>query len=291
MKNLLTVDLEDWFSVEVLQGALPPDTWDGLESVVERNTINVLDLFDTHDVKATFFVLGWIADKHPELIQEVAHRGHEIACHSYYHRMVSSLTPDEFRRDTDMAINAIVKACSRIPMGYRSPTWGVKSDMMWAFDIMADLGFEYDSSIFRTKHDLYGDMSAAQEPYPIKTSSGRVILEIPVLPVEDRRIPIGGGGWLRHRPYWYTRKHMRLMNERQMPIVVYFHPWELDSNLPEKSLLRYMKKKRGPVKDWVRQYMGVASMRIKVEKLLKDFEFIPIKDSLETFKARRRNTT
>jgi polysaccharide deacetylase family protein (PEP-CTERM system associated) len=291
MKNLLTVDLEDWFSVEVLKDALPPDTWDRQESVVERNTIDVLDLFDAHSVKATFFVLGWIADKHPELIQEVAHRGHEIACHSYYHRMVSSLTPDEFRRDTDMAINAIVKACSIMPIGYRSPTWGIKSSMTWAFDILDELGFEYDSSVIRTKHDLYGDPDAPQEPHPIKVASGGTFYEIPVITIDTDLTAVSGGGWLRHKPYWYTKKHMRIMNQRKMPMVVYFHPWELDQNLPEKGLLTYMKKKRGPIKDWVRQYMGVASMKIKVEKLLKDFEFAPIKDSLETFKARRRNTT
>lgn len=291
MKNLLTVDLEDWFSVEVLKDSLPPDTWDGLESVVERNTIDVLDLFDEREVKATFFVLGWIADKYPELIQEVARRGHEIACHSYYHRMVSSLTPDEFKRDTDMAISAIVKACSRIPLGYRSPTWGIKSDMQWAFDILADLGFEYDSSIFPARHDLYGDPSAGKEPYPVTTASGKIVWEIPALPVDSPEVAVGGGGWLRHRPYWFSKKHIRIINERQMPVMVYFHPWELDQNLPEKGLLTYMKKKRGPVKDWVRQYMGVTSMRVKVEKLLKDFEFVPIKDSLETFKARRRKST
>ncbi len=295
MKNLLTVDLEDWFSVEVLKDALPPDTWDQQESVVERNTIDVLDLFDAHGVKATFFVLGWIADRHPELIQEVAHRGHEIACHSYYHRMVSSLAPDEFRQDTDLAINAIVKACGRIPLGYRSPTWGIKSDMMWAFDILAELGFEYDSSIFPTEHDLYGEPGGPREAYPINTSCGKTIIEIPAISAhggaEKGGAAVSGGGWLRHKPYWYTKRQLARMNKREMAMVIYFHPWELDQNLPEKGLLTYMKKKRGPIKDWVRQYMGVASMRIKVEKLLRDFEFIPIKDCLETFKARRRNTT
>ena len=290
MKNLLTVDLEDWFSVEVLKDALPPETWDGQESVVERNTIEVLNLFDRHEVKATFFVLGWIAERHPELIKEVARREHEIACHSYYHRMVSSLSPDEFRRDTDMAVEAIVNACGRIPIGYRSPTWGMQSDMTWAFDILAELGFEYDSSIFPTRHDLYGDLNAAQEPYPIRTTSGKIILEIPVMTVADKRTAVAGGGWLRHRPYWFTRREIERMNGREMAMVIYFHPWELDQNLPEKGLLTYIRKKRGPVKDWVRQYMGIASMKMKVEKLLRDFEFMPIKDSLETFKARRRNT-
>jgi len=290
MKNLLTVDLEDWFSVEVLKDALPPDTWDKQVSVVERNTIDVLDLFDARGVKATFFVLGWIADKHPELIQEVARRGHEIACHSYYHRMVSSLSPEEFKHDTDLAINAIVKACSRIPIGYRSPTWGIKSDMIWAYNILAEFGFKYDSSVFPTEHDLYGDPHAAKEPYPVRTISGLEIWEVPASTVLPGGKAIAGGGWLRHKPYWHTKKQIKRMNARDMAVMVYFHPWELDQNLPEKSLFKYMKKNRGPVKDWVRQYMGVASMKIKVDKLLKDFEFIPIEDSLETFKARRRNT-
>lgn len=289
MKNLLTVDLEDWFSVEVLKDALPPDTWDGLESVVEASTLKVLDLFDEHQVKATFFVLGWVADRHPELIQEVANRGHEIACHSYYHRMVSSMTPDEFKRDTNMAVEAIVKACSRIPVGYRSPTWGITSDMMWAFDILAELKFQYDSSIHPIHHDLYGHYGGPRHAYLVPTSSGKAIVEIPARSTRGG-IAVGGGGWLRHHPYWFSKREFKRLNERQMPMMVYFHPWELHGNLPEKKLLTYLKRKRGSVKDWLRQNMGMITMSKKLQNLLNDFEFMPMGEYAAAFKAERKET-
>ncbi len=290
MKNLLTVDLEDWFSVEVLKDALPPETWEKQESVVERNTIEVLDLFDAHGVKATFFVLGWIADRYPELIQEVARRGHEIACHSYYHRMVSSLTPDEFRRDTDLALEAIVKACSRIPVGYRSPTWGIKSDMIWAYNILAELGFVYDSSVHPVRHDIYGHYGGPREPHEVPTAQGRGIIEIPALSAHDGNA-VSGGGWLRHRPYWYTKGQIKRLNEeRKMRAIVYFHPWELDRNLPANRLWHVLKKKHMPLKDWTRHYMGVASMKKKVQKLLADFKFIPMEEFVAAFKAERKET-
>ena len=139
MKNIMTVDLEDWFSVEVLADVLPRESWHELDSVVVRNTRLILGLFARKNVKATFFVLGWIADRYPGLVAEVANAGHEIACHSYYHRKVSSLTPEQFRKDTDKAINAIAKACASIPQGYRSPSWGIRRDMTWAFDILGEL--------------------------------------------------------------------------------------------------------------------------------------------------------
>jgi len=291
MKNLLTVDLEDWFSVEPLLKSIPRETWKDQISVVKRSTREVLDLFDKHDhVKATFFVLGWIADQYPDLIQEVADRGHEIACHSYYHRMVSSLTPDEFKRDTDKAINAIVKACSRIPLGYRSPSWGIRPDMSWAFEILADFGFEYDSSISPIKHDIYGHPTARKAAYEIVTSSGKTIVEIPAstIIIQRRIVSIGGGGWFRQHPSWFTRWGIRKLNGRGMPVVIYFHPWELDRELPEKRLWTYRKKKRGSLKNWARQYMGNITMKPKLEKLLRGFEFGPIKDSLDLLQARRK---
>lgn len=289
MKNLLTVDLEDWFSVEVLKDALPPDTWEELESVVEPSTLEVLDIFDEHKVRATFFVLGWVADKHPELIQEVARRGHEIACHSYHHRMVSSLTRDEFIKDTHLAINAIVKACSRMPLGYRSPTWGMHSDMQWAFDVLAELGFEYDSSIHPIKHDLYGRSGDPRHAYLVSTSSGKSIIEIPARSTRNG-IAVGGGGWLRHHPYWFNKREFKRLNDRQMPMMVYFHPWEVHGNLPEKRLLTYLKLKRGSVKDWLRQNMGMITMRAKLKNLLDDFEFIPMEEFVAAFKSERKES-
>ncbi len=290
MKNILTVDLEDWFSVEVLSTALPPDSWGEQESVVERNTATILELLARKEVKATFFVLGWIADRYPHLIDDVARAGHEIACHSYYHRMVSSLTADEFRRDTDKAINAIVKACSQIPIGYRSPSWGMRRDMLWAYEILAEFGFQYDSSIFPVKHDIYGDPTAPTSPFEVKVSSGNSIVEIPAstLVVMGRVMPIGGGGWLRQFPYWFTRWGVRKLNAKHIPVMVYFHPWELDRNLPESGFVRTVLGRRGSLKNWLRQYKNIITAQTKIEKLLDTFDFVPIREYISALKERRK---
>ena len=293
MKNILTVDLEDWFSVEVLNTVIPPDRWEEQESVVEKNTLKILDLFAERGVTATFFVLGWIADRYPDLINEVARAGHEIACHSYYHRMVSSLTPDQFKQDTDRAISAIVNACSRLPVGYRSPSWGMKRDMQWAFDILADFGFEYDSSISPIKHDIYGDPSVQQSPplFEIPTSSGKTLIEIPasIIPVFGRVMAVGGG-WTRHYPYWFTRSGITRLNRAGMPAVIYFHPWELERSLFGKGLRDLVLGRRGSVKNWVRQCWSLNTMEKNLPKLLDDFDFLPVKDYIALWKSERRKT-
>ncbi len=154
MKNILTVDLEDWFSVETFGSVFTPDDWNKLTPVIEPTTEKILRLFERRKVTATFFVLGWVAHRYPALVAAIAAAGHEIACHSYHHRMVSSLSAEEFKKDTARAVDAISVACGQTPIGYRSPTWGVTRSMTWAYDILADLGFKYDSSIFPISHLL-----------------------------------------------------------------------------------------------------------------------------------------
>lgn len=277
MNNILTVDLEDWFSVEVLSAVFAPEDWDKQESVVERNTHKILDIFSRHNVRATFFVLGWIAERYPELIGMVADAGHEIACHSFYHRMVSSLTADEFRADTDRALSAIVAASGRVPVGYRSPSWGIRIDMRWAYEIMAEFGFVYDSSVFPIAHDIYGDPSAPRTAYEVPLPSNRSIIEIPAstVGVLGRRLPIGGGGWLRQFPYWFTRWGIRKLNRSGVPAMIYFHPWELDPDLPGSGFIETVLRKRGSLKNWLRQYKNLVTMEAKIEKLLNDFDFVP----------------
>ncbi|MEZ5359399.1 MAG: DUF3473 domain-containing protein [Candidatus Zixiibacteriota bacterium] len=271
MNNILTVDLEDWFSVEIFQSRIARDTWDNLESVVERNTENILRIFEEKGVKATFFVLGWIADKYPHIVSDVSASGHEIACHSYYHRMVSSLDPDEFKRDSEKAINAIVKACGQVPKGYRSPSWGMKKEMQWAFDILDEFGFIYDSSIFPIRHDIYGDIKSPRRPYEIPVKSGRTIIEVPATTILlfGSRMPLAGGGWLRQLPYWFTKWGINKLNANNTSAMTYFHPWELDTNLPRVKL---------DMKNKIRQYANINTMQTKVERLLDDFDFIPMLD-------------
>ncbi len=282
MQNVLTVDLEDWFSVETLQSAYDHSDWKNLTSVVERNTDNILDLFWRKRVRGTFFVLGWVAEHNPGLITRVAAEGHEIACHSYLHRMVSTLTPEEFRRDTERAIGAIFASCGVHPTGYRSPSWGMKLDMTWAFDILADMGFIYDSSIYPIQHDIYGDPKAPREAFLVNLSENRQVFEIPATTISllGQRFPVGGGGWLRQLPYWFTRHAIRKLNRAGIPAVVYFHPWELDPGIPRVEL---------PLKNRLRQYANLNTMQTKIEKLLEDFDFITMADYIDILKKQDRD--
>jgi polysaccharide deacetylase family protein (PEP-CTERM system associated) len=280
MKNILTVDLEDWFSVEIFTAVFNHGAWEELKSMIEPNTEKILGMFRSRRVKATFFVLGWVADRYPDLIARVAEEGHEIACHSYYHRMVCSLTPEEFKKDTDMAIEAVVNACGRVPSGYRSPSWGMKGDMTWAYEILKEKGFSYDSSIFPIRHDIYGDPGAPREIYRVTLPSGGSIMEIPASTVIifGRRFPIGGGGWLRQFPYWFTRWSIRRLNREDIPVVVYFHPWELDTEIPRLKL---------DLKNRIRQYGSLNTMETKVKNLLRDFDFVPIRDYIKSLNVQQ----
>lgn len=285
MKNIMTVDLEDWFSVEVLKNVITREQWEYQRSVVEENTYELLKVFSEYDIKATFFVLGWIADRYPALIKDVAAAGHEIACHSYAHRMVSSLTPEEFREDTKRALEAIFKACGQVPIGYRSPTWGVKSDMLWAFEILGELGFKYDSSIYRARHDIYGQFLARLKVFFIPLLSGVEITEFSPSAVEvlfRRRISIGGGGWLRQLPYWFTKWGIRKLNRRCIPTMIYFHPWELDPDLPGKNFIHSDIRRKIGMKAWIKHYGNLITMETKIKKLLEDFDFTTIKEFIET---------
>jgi polysaccharide deacetylase family protein (PEP-CTERM system associated) len=290
MHNLLTVDLEDWFSVEVLSAAIPPEKWPDQESVVCRNTYKILEIFERHQVHATFFVLGWIAKRYPDLINDVVRAGHEIACHSFYHRMVLTLTPDEFRADTAMAIDAIQEAIGQPPRGYRSPSWGMTRNLTWAYDILGDLGFEYDSSVYPIRHDIYGDPEAPSTAYEVEVSSGKKLIEIPAstITVMGKRMALGGGGWLRQFPYWFTRWGIRKLNAAGVPAMIYFHPWELDTNLPESSFVQTMTSKNRSVKNWLRQYKNVITMETKVEKLLKDFDFMTLREYIYSLRNERK---
>jgi len=284
MKNLLTVDLEDWFSVEALNHVIGPDKWDRQESVVVRNTHRVLEILSRRGFRATFFVLGWVADRYPHLIAEVASAGHEIACHSYHHQMVSSLTPEKFKDDTRRAIDAIAGAAGQTLRGYRSPSWGMKRDMQWAYDILDELGFEYDSSIYPIRHDIYGDPGAPRSAFKVPLSSGAHMIEIPASTVDvlSRRMAIGGGGWLRQFPYWFTNWGIKKLNRGGLPAVIYFHPWEIDVDLPGSKFFENVVKNRGSLKNWLRQYKNLTTMEAKIEKLFDDFAFITVGEYIDS---------
>lgn len=265
--NLLTVDLEEWFVVEIFSGRYAFEDWDQLPSTLVENSRRLLDLFHRNGVHATWFVLGWCAERFPELIQEILERGHEVSCHSYRHRRVDLMSPDQFREDTKRAINAIMKATAVKPRGYRAPSWSINSTIPWAFEILADLGFEYDSSIFPIKHDIYGMPQGPRQIFRMKFESGRHLYEIPASTRRffGRNLPIAGGGYLRHCPYWYSRYVIRKLNADGHAAVIYIHPWEIDPDPPRVEGLSAMQR--------LRTYGSTSILSIKLERLLSDFDF------------------
>lgn len=267
---LLSVDVEDYFQTEAMSSVGDRASWDRFPLRVVDNTKRLLDLFDEFNAKATFFTVGWIADRAPALMREIVARGHELACHSYWHRTVYSLTQEEFRRDTRRAIEAIQNASGVRVDGYRAPTWSITRKSLWAIQILAEEGFAYDSSIYPIRHDLYGIPDAMAKPHVWKVSS-REILEIPpaTYSIGQSRWPAAGGGYLRIFPLRFTCMAIdQLARSKSLPIV-YMHPWEID---PEQPRLRVQWKGR------MRQYCGLSSFEGKLRQLLARYEFVPFRD-------------
>ena len=279
--NLLTVDLEEWFVVEALAGRHSYEGWERLPSTVEKNCYRLLELFRRHDVRATFFVLGYCAERFPQLIETIHAAGHEVACHSFFHRRVDSLDREEFRLDTRRAMNAITRACGVRPLGYRAPSWSINDSVGWAFEELSDLGFEYDSSIFPIKHDLYGMPKGPREMFRMKFESGRFLYEIPASTYRLAwwNLPIAGGGYLRHCPYWYTSRIIRRLNRAGRPAVVYVHPWEIDPDPPAIEGLSRLQK--------LRTYGSTSILLAKLERLLSDFRFSTVMHYIQQRRQQR----
>ncbi len=272
--NVLTVDLEEWFVVEALASRYRFEDWPSLESTLERNCIRLLKLFARNQVTATWFILGWCAEQHPDLIRRIADSGHEIGCHSYRHIQVDSLTPEEFREDTERALEAISKPLRSRPIGYRAPSWSINNTVPWAFDILSDLGFEYDSSIFPIKHDLYGMPTGPRTLHKLKTSNGNYLFEFPASTQRffGQNIPLGGGGYLRHSPYWYSRRMIRKLNHQGQPVVAYVHPWEFDPDPPEIPGMTYLQR--------LRMRGSTSVFEQKLDRLIGEFEFTTMRNHI-----------
>ncbi len=269
MRNAFTVDLEDYFHVSAYAGKVRREEWDSYPSRVAQNTDRLLDLLAQHNRLATFFVLGWVAEKKPEVVARVAAAGHEVACHSLLHRRIFDLTPQEFREDTHRAKAVIEDATGKQVVGYRAPSFSVTRRSSWALEILVEEGFQYDSSIFPVEHPSYGIPDAPRTPYWINTASGR-ILEFPMstLAIGSKRSPIGGGAYLRLLPYSYTLWSIRHLNRHEnLPVCVYVHPWEIDPQQPRMG---------GSLSARARHYFGLQGTETKLRKLVRDLEFCPL---------------
>ena len=271
-KHLMSVDVEDYFMVEAFASSVSQDSWETRPSRVAMSTLRILDLFDRYSVKGTFFFVGWVAHKFPKLVREVHARGHELACHSYWHRTVYSQTQDEFREDTQAAVRAIEDAAGVKVFGYRAPSWSITKDCLWALDVLAEEGFTYDSSIYPIHHDLYGVPGARRFPYTHRLKDGHSLLEFPPATVQvlGQNLPCAGGGYLRIFPLAYTHWAFRKFQEDYgKRVVVYFHPWELD---PDQPRIREKLKSR------LRHYTNLDKMTDRLEILLQTYSFQPFRE-------------
>jgi len=267
MVNVLSIDVEEYFHPSEVQTTVGRSRWSSLPSRVESSTKLLLDLLAAHQVKATFFVLGWIAERYPLLVRDIASQGHEIGCHSFEHQLIYDLTPNEFRSDTLAATKAIEDACGSTPKVYRAPSYSVTEESFWALEILVECGYTHDSSIYPIVHDRYGIPGFYRFAQPIHTPAGPII-EIPPATVRlspTQVAPVGGGGYLRLLPYRYTAAGIRRINaEDEKPACIYIHPWELDPEQPQLA---------SGVISRLRTYTGLRGMKSKLERLLSDFRF------------------
>jgi polysaccharide deacetylase family protein (PEP-CTERM system associated) len=239
--NAFSVDVEEHFQVGAFENAIPRDTWDRLESRVERNTRRLLDLCARHEVKGTYFVLGWVAERWPRLVRDIQDAGHELGTHGQDHRRVTTLSPREFREDVRRSKQIIEDVSGAEVIGYRAPSYSIVRETMWAMDVLAEEGFRYDSSIFPIHHDRYGIPDFPRFPRPVR-GLGRdnaALQEFPISTVRlaGMNLPFVGGGYLRHFPFSFIRWGMQRLNgfERR-PAIVYIHPWELDPEQPRQAV-------------------------------------------------------
>lgn len=238
MLNALTIDVEDYFQVNAFARHVRLDQWDSFPLRVDRNTRRILDLLDSFSIKATFFVLGWVAERLPDLAKEIHQRGHEIACHGYAHQLIYAIGPERFRADVRRAKALLEDQCGVPVNGYRAPSYSITTQSLWALDILVEEGFRYDSSIFPVLHDTYGIPDAERFPNTIRTGAGPLV-EFPLttLPLQlgwkKVHLPIAGGGYLRLLPVGVIRRGIAAINQRErQPAVLYFHPWEIDPDQP-----------------------------------------------------------
>lgn len=273
MKNAISVDLEDWFCVHNLQGVIRREDWDSCELRVGESTRRLIALFDKHQTKATFFVLGWVAKRLPELIKELEDRGHEIAIHGYNHLLLTEITPSEFDEDLERALEVIARCGIRSqPLGFRAPSFTmVKSTKEWALPLLEKYQFKYDSSVFPIGfHPDYGMVEAPLIPYKITPD----LHEFPMscLEIMGRRFPFSGGGYFRLFPYAYTKFCMRKVNDQGRPAVFYLHPWELDPGQPRIKNLSFSKR--------FRHYRNIDQTEKRLDQLLQDFKFTTVREVL-----------
>jgi len=279
MRNAMSIDVEDWYHPEALRGVVRPEDWGHLEPRAMRNVDKLLRLLDLAQVRATFFMLGWIAERQPELVRRIAAEGHEIGSHGYAHEMITQQTPERFASDLRQSLRVLRSQSGQRVVGYRAPSFSVVRDTLWALDILIDHGIEYDSSIFPVHHDRYGIPGSPRAPYRVRWGGGRELWELPpvTLRLGGRTLPAAGGGYLRLLPYAYSALALRRANAEGFPGVVYTHPWEYDPEQPHVRL---------PFLRALRHYSRIATTEAKLARLLREFRFTTCLEVLDAVRNR-----
>ncbi|HUD91710.1 XrtA system polysaccharide deacetylase [Sphingobium sp.] len=279
MRNALSVDVEDWFQVGAFERTIDRADWDGLIHRVEGNTDAMLDLFAQAGVKATFFTLGWVAERYPALMRRIAEAGHEVASHGYDHARVFTFTADQFRADLRKARAILEDASGQAVTGYRAPSFSIDPRTPWAHHVLAEEGYRYSSSVAPIRHDHYGWPDSPRFAWkPIKDSP---LVELPVTTAKwgTRTLAAGGGGFFRLLPYGFSRWAIRQVNEQAgRPAIIYFHPWEIDPDQPRVA--------DAPLRSRLRHYSNLSVMAAKLRRLTRDFDWTRI-DALADAEAAR----
>jgi polysaccharide deacetylase family protein (PEP-CTERM system associated) len=263
--NAMTVDVEDYFHVEAFARTIDPNDWERLPRRVEQNTDKLLEEFAAAGVKATFFTLGWVAERHPALIRRIVDEGHELASHGNVHARADKQAPAEFRADVRQAKRTLEGAGGTPVRGYRAATFSIGETNWWAYEILAEEGYTYSSSVFPVRHDLYGVPEAPRTPFRIGSSK---LTELPLTTVRvfERNIPCAGGGYFRLLPYSFSRWAMRRVNDKdQNPCIFYLHPWEIDPEQPRQT--------NAPLKSRLRHYTNLARTQVRLRRILREFSW------------------
>ncbi len=264
--NAMTVDVEDYFQVSAFENHVAKSQWDSLPRRVETNTLRILDIFAEYQVKATFFTLGWVAERHPELIRRIVSEGHELASHGYEHIRVTEQSPQLFKEDVKRTKRLLEDFGGREVVGYRAASYSIGAKNLWALEVLQEEGYQYSSSIYPVKHDLYGMPSAPR--FAFYPENAPQLLEIPIttMNVLGRNVPCGGGGFFRLYPYLFSKWAYRYINTvEKQPGIFYFHPWEIDPDQPKQQNL--------PFKSRFRHYLNLNKMEGRLNSLLTDFSW------------------
>jgi polysaccharide deacetylase family protein (PEP-CTERM system associated) len=266
--------VEDYFHVAALKSQIPVSSWDSRECRVERNVDVLLDMFEQNKVTATFFTLGWVAERYPQVVERIAKQGHEVASHGYSHQLIYNQTPEGFREETFKSKKILEDIVQQPIRGYRAASYSITERSIWAIDTLVEAGFEYDSSIFPVRHDLYGIPDFPKQPHVYKGSSKGDIVEFPISSVNiaGYQLPIAGGGYFRLFPYWFTRFGLGKINREGDAFMFYLHPWEVDPDQPRVKDVGW--------KSTFRHYNNLNKCQPRLQNLLNDFEFTSMENVL-----------